>query len=225
MSILVRLFCIIMGYIFGLFQTGYIYGKLKKVDIRKFGSGNSGTTNTMRVLGKKAGIITYLGDTLKVVIACCITRLLFADNYPDILFALILYTGLGTVLGHNFPFYMNFKGGKGIAVTSGVVISLFDWKLFVLGFATFAIITLVSKYVSLGSLCGITGFLIELIIFGQLDMLTEFGTKWNLTLSCRIEAYIITFLLVLLAFIRHRSNIIRLINGTELKIGQKKVEE
>lgn len=211
-----RIICLIIGYACGLFQTGYLYGKMKHVDVREFGSGNAGTTNTMRVLGKKAGVITYLGDSLKAVAAGVITNLIYGGSCQNMIFVLLLYTGLGVVLGHNFPFYMGFKGGKGIAASSGVLIALFDWKLIVLAFLTFVIVTTISKYVSLGSLCMMAGFFIELVIFGQLGMVH------NLHPDNRMEAYIIGFILSALAFYRHRANIGRLLNGTERKIGQKK---
>ena len=76
-EILYRILCLVMGYAFGLFQTAYIIGKIHHIDIRKYGSGNSGATNALRVLGKRAGIEVYLGDCLKCVIACLITRLVF----------------------------------------------------------------------------------------------------------------------------------------------------
>lgn len=211
-----RVICLVIGYVFGLFQTGYLYGKMKHVDVRNYGSGNAGTTNTMRVLGKKAGIITYIGDTLKAILAGLVVYGIYGKTYHEAIFILLLYTGLGVVLGHNFPFYMGFKGGKGIAASSGVIIALFDWKLILLAFFTFVIVTCVSKYVSLGSLCMMAGFFIELVIFGQLGMVH------NLHADNRIEAYILGFLLSGLAFFRHRANIKRLINGTERKIGQKK---
>lgn len=211
-----RIICLIIGYACGLFQTGYLYGKMKHVDVREFGSGNAGTTNTMRVLGKKAGVITYLGDSLKAVAAGVITNLIYGGSCQNMILVLLLYTGLGVVLGHNFPFYMGFKGGKGIAASSGVLIALFDWKLIVLAFLTFVIVTTISKYVSLGSLCMMAGFFIELVIFGQLGMVH------NLHPDNRMEAYIIGFILSALAFYRHRANIGRLLNGTERKIGQKK---
>lgn len=211
-----RIICLIIGYACGLFQTGYLYGKMKHVDVREFGSGNAGTTNTMRVLGKKAGVITYLGDSLKAVAAGVITNLIYGGSCQNMIFVLLLYTGLGVVLGHNFPYYMGFKGGKGIAASSGVLIALFDWKLIVLAFLTFVIVTTISKYVSLGSLCMMAGFFIELVIFGQLGMVH------NLHPDNRMEAYIIGFILSALAFYRHRANIGRLLNGTERKIGQKK---
>lgn len=211
-----RLICIVIGYVFGLFQTGYIYGRIKGVDVRKFGSGNAGTTNTMRVLGKKAGVITYLGDALKAILAGLTTMMIYGKSASEIIFILLLYTGLGVVLGHNFPFYMNFKGGKGIAASSGVIFALFDFKLLVLAISTFIIVTIITKYVSLGSLCMMAGFIIELIVFGQLDMIKRLNPQYN------IEAYILGFLLSALAFYRHKENIKRLINKTERKIGSNK---
>lgn len=210
-----RVLCVVIGYVFGLFQTGYIYGRLNHIDIREFGSGNAGTTNAMRVLGKKAGIITYLGDTLKAIFAGLLVRLLFGDSSTDILKLLLLYTGIGVVLGHNFPFYMGFKGGKGIAASSGVILAFADWRLIILAFTTFTVTALVSKYVSLGSLLMMTGFFVELIVFGQLGLT-------GIASNERIEAYILGFLLTALAFYKHKANIKRLMDGTERKIGAKK---
>jgi glycerol-3-phosphate acyltransferase PlsY len=127
-----RIICLVMGYIFGLFQTGYIYGKMHGIDIRESGSGNSGTTNALRVLGKQAGLIVLIGDIGKCIIACLLCRFLFGSRLPDMELLLVLYTGVGVILGHNFPFYMNFKGGKGIAATGGLVISVFDVRIFVI---------------------------------------------------------------------------------------------
>ena len=115
-----RLVCLLIGYIFGLFQTGYFYGKTQGVDIRKMGSGNAGSTNALRTMGIKAGMITLLGDCFKCVIAVLVVRGIYGQSHADILPLLSLYTGFGAVLGHNFPFYLKFKGGKGIAVTAGI---------------------------------------------------------------------------------------------------------
>ena len=159
--VIYRIICVVIGYLFGIFQTGYIYGRLNNVDIRDFGSGNAGTTNAMRVLGKKAGIITYVGDMLKALLAGLFIRGLFGvalDCSEVEVFVLVIYTGVGVILGHNYPFYMGFKGGKGIAASSGVVFSLFDLKLSVLAVSTFAVIALISKYVSLASMCMMVGF-------------------------------------------------------------------
>lgn len=111
-SIMERVICLLIGYVFGLFQTAYFYGKAKGIDIRKYGSGNAGTTNALRVLGTKAGLIVLAGDCLKCIIAVCITRALFSTGHPENIYLLCLYTGAGAVIGHNFPFYMGFKEEK-----------------------------------------------------------------------------------------------------------------
>lgn len=117
-----RVICLVMGYVFGLFQTGYLYGKMNHIDIRNYGSGNSGTTNALRVMGKKAGLIVFAGDFLKTVFACLAARIIFKGSPDTDLY--VLYAGLGVVLGHNFPCYLNFKGGKGIASMAGILVSM-----------------------------------------------------------------------------------------------------
>jgi glycerol-3-phosphate acyltransferase PlsY len=208
-----RLICVIIGYICGLFQTGFIYGKIKHVDIRQLGSGNAGTTNALRTLGFKAGLITFLGDCLKAVLAAYIARQLFGSSNPEMIPLLVMYTGLGTVLGHNFPFYLNFKGGKGIAATAGMIVA-FNGQMAILGFFTFIIIVAITRYVSLGSLLLMTGFFIELLVLGSRGV-------FGLTGPHLYELYTIGFALTALAFYRHRANIVRLVKGTERKLGQK----
>lgn len=219
MEILVRGASLIIGYIFGLFQTGYIIGKVKKVDIRQMGSGNAGTTNAMRTLGAKAGILTFIGDCAKTILAIVFCRLLVSGLYPEMYgelkYAIGMYAGLGAVLGHNFPFYLKFKGGKGIAATSGFIIAFGAWPMIPIGLVIFFGIVLLTKYVSLGSICLMIGFFIQLVIFGQLGW---YGVDGPLL----IEIYVLGFLFVALAIIRHRANIVRLMNGTENKFGIKK---
>lgn len=216
---MIRIIAIIIGYFCGLFQTGFIYGKLHGVDIRDYGSGNAGTTNVLRTFGKKAGIIVYFGDCLKAVVAALIIAFTIGRG-QEIEFLLIMYGGLGVVLGHNFPFYMNFKGGKGIAATSGVIFSMlpYDWRIVLIGAITFFGVTFLSRYVSLGSLVFVVVVLIEVIIFGQM------GT-FHMTQPHLIEAYIVTAVITILAFVRHKDNIKRLMNGTERRIFQKKEQE
>lgn len=216
-----RIICVVIGYIFGLFQTAYIYGKINHIDIRDYGSGNAGTTNAMRVLGKKAGIITYVGDCLKAVSAILLIWLIYRNESEGSLFILKMYGGLGVVLGHNFPFYMKFKGGKGIAASSGVILGLWDFKLSVIALITFVLVTVFTKYVSVGSLAMMAGFLIEFIIFNELNML-GFRNNMHYGGNGRIEVYILAFIISALAFIKHSANIKRLIDGNERKIGQKK---
>ena len=214
-----RLICVLVGYVFGLIQTGYLYGKKNGVDLRKKGSGNAGTTNALRTMGWKAGGVTLLGDCFKCVAAVVVVHMIYGKTHTDMMPLLSMYAGMGVVLGHNYPFYLNFKGGKGIAATSGVALSLLlfpkhCWVFAVFGLITFASVTLISKYVSLGSLVFITLFLIEFLAFGAAGWLP-------LTGSAKLEAYGILICLTVLAYIRHRGNIGRLMHGTERKIGHK----
>ena len=215
-----RILCLVIGYMVGtILQTGYWYGKFNHIDIRNYGSGNAGTTNVMRTLGKKAGIITYFVDALKAVLAAVIVHFIFGKN-SDYEMLLFLYSGLGVVLGHNIPFYLGFKGGKGIAATSGLVISLilfpkYCFMFTIFGMVTFGLVTKFSRYVSLGSITGIIGFFIEFVIWGLVGWLPLNNNEF-------IEASIVVLLFVILGVARHSGNIKRLINGTERKIGEKK---
>jgi glycerol-3-phosphate acyltransferase PlsY len=165
-EIFVRILCILVGYCFGLIQTAYIYGKAHGIDIREHGSGNSGTTNALRVLGKKAGLIVFAGDVFKAVAACVIARIVGTLFFPDILYPMILWAGLGVVLGHNFPFYMNFQGGKGIAATAGVILGILDWRIILICLVAFLISVIITRYVSLGSLIVVTLFFLSFIFLG-----------------------------------------------------------
>ena len=118
---MVRIICLLIGYAFGLFQTSYIYGRTKGIDIREHGSGNAGTTNALRTLGKKAGAITLAGDCIKCILAVLTVRLIFGASHPEMLKLLTVYAAAGTILGHNFPLYLGFRGGKGIAATAGLM--------------------------------------------------------------------------------------------------------
>ena len=170
-----RLICLAVGYVCGLFQTGYLVGKMNHMDIRKKGSGNAGTTNALRVLGWKAGAMTFFGDVLKCVAAFLITYFMYRGS--DMLPLLAMYAGAGVTLGHNFPFYMNFKGGKGIAVMAGLVVVNSFWHLpasllmIPVTLAFFLVPVAVTRYISVGSLAAYTVFLIEMVIIGQMGWL------------------------------------------------------
>lgn len=204
-----RLVCLIIGYAFGLFQTAFFYGKAHGIDIREHGSGNSGTTNALRVLGKKAGLIVLLGDCLKCILAVCVCRLIYGESHADMIYLLCIYTAAGAILGHNFPFYMGFKGGKGIAATAGLILS-FHPSFIPVGVVLFFGAFFITHYVSLGSLLVYLGFVIQIIVSGQMGL---FGMEQGLL----IEMYIIAFLLAVMAYWKHRENIVRLIHGEERK--------
>jgi glycerol-3-phosphate acyltransferase PlsY len=196
-----------------LFQTGYIYGKSNHVDIRKHGSGNAGTTNALRTLGWKAGVITFIGDCLKCVLAVLLVRFLYKDSNQTELLA--IYAGLGAVLGHNYPFYLKFKGGKGIASTAGLILAV-NPIMFLIIAVVFIAIVWFTQYVSLGSLVIMVLFVIQVILYGQSGGFGLSGVELY-------EFYAIAVLLAALAFWRHRANIKRLIAGTENKTDIRKI--
>lgn len=204
-----RILCLVVGYLFGLFQTAYFYGKLHGIDIREHGSGNAGTTNTLRVLGTKAGVIVLVGDILKCMIAIFLCRYVFSASHPDMVYLLQMYTAAGVILGHNFPFYMHFKGGKGIAATAGLILSFHPYFI-PMGVIIFFGIFFTTHYVSLGSLLVYAGFMIEIIICGQ-------NGVFHMPQSSLNEMYVIAALLTVMAYYKHRENIKRLLSGTERK--------
>ena len=210
-----RLFCLVMGYVFGLFQTGYLYSKSQHMDIRNYGSGNSGSTNVLRVMGKKAGLIVFIGDAGKMILACLLTRLLFRSQ-PEMLYVYLLYTGFGVILGHNYPFFMGFKGGKGIAASAGLLISL-DWRLTLICLVVFVATVAVTRYVSLGSIFVMILFILGMVFWGHRG-------DYGIGTQHLAEFYIVAALIGGMGIWRHHANIKRLMNGTENKLGAKKKE-
>ncbi len=210
-NLTVRLICLVIGYVFGLFQTSYIYGKMARgMDIRTEGSGNAGTTNAIRVFGKKAGLITVLCDVFKCILAFWLVGILFRNSWSDILLLLQVYAAAGVVLGHVFPFYMNFRGGKGVACYGGMILAFGDWRLILVGIIFLLGCLLITKYMSLGSLTATLSFLIGVIIRGQ-------SGAYPLSQSSLNEMYLVIALLVVLTYVKHRGNIARLLKGKERK--------
>ena len=204
-----RVICLVIGYVFGLFQTAYIYGKLHGIDIRNYGSGNAGTTNTLRVLGTKAGILVLFGDIAKCIFAIVAVTLIFGKTHPDTIYLLKIYAAAGAILGHNFPFYLHFKGGKGIAATAGMILAFHPYFIPV-AIVLFFGIFFTTHYVSLGSLILYAGFFIEMVVLGQIGV-------FGMTQPQLIELYVVTAVLTVMAYYKHKENIKRLVNGTERK--------
>ncbi|MGO5052116.1 glycerol-3-phosphate 1-O-acyltransferase PlsY [Lachnospiraceae bacterium LCP25S3_G4] len=209
-----RIISIAIGYLLGMIQTGYIYGKINHIDIRQYGSGNAGTTNALRTLGWKAGVITFVGDCFKCILAVIVVRMIFKSSHIVSLDLLCLYAGFGAVLGHNFPFYLKFKGGKGIAATAGILLAVKPWMA-IIPIIVFIIIVICTKYVSVGSIALVILFFIEMVLCGQFGRLQ--GTQAEL-----YEIYVISAILMILAIYKHKANIRRLLNGTENKLNLKK---
>lgn len=212
-----RIVCLLIGYACGLIQTSYLYGKKNHIDIREHGSGNAGTTNALRTLGKKAGIITFLGDFLKPMLAALLAWLLYRNKEAVLL--LELYAGIGAVFGHIFPCYLGFRGGKGVATMAGIS-TLFCiqggcWYLIPAMIGLFVLVVAVTRYVSLGSLLMVWTFFAGIVVSGQCGMI-------NLDKNNLYEAYVLIGIYAVITVIKHRTNIRRLIRGEENKIFQKK---
>ena len=204
---------LVAGYFFGSFSTGYFFGKKHGHDIRSEGSGNIGTTNALRTMGKGAGLVTFLGDLAKAFIPTLLVRFVYCKTmgYDEgLTYVVTLITGLGVFIGHIFPFYLHFKGGKGVAVAAAVIVAtscdggIGLWVIFI-GIVLFAIIVGISRYVSLGSLTVIWYFPIYV-------SLKFWGTDiyWI--------ALILGLIFIALCYIKHAGNIKRLISGTERKL-------
>lgn len=202
----------VISYLLGSLNFGVLLSKkFENEDVRTKGSGNAGTTNMLRNYGKGMAALTIIGDMAKVMVAILIAKAIIGENelaaYP--LFAdntnIIIksFAGLFAVLGHIFPCYFKFKGGKGVA-TSGGMVFMIDWRIALILLAMFILVVLITKYVSLGSL--VMAFFYPVLIFA-------FYKSLFLTIIALIFAIIV--------FVAHRENIKKLINKTEHKIGSK----
>jgi glycerol-3-phosphate acyltransferase PlsY len=195
---LLMLICGITGYLLGSVNFSLIIGKFYGTDVRQHGSGNAGTTNTLRVLGKKAAAMVFAGDILKGVIACLLGRLIAGGDIG------IMAAGFGAIIGHNWPLYFGFKGGKGV-LTSAAVVMMMDWRAGAICLTVFIILVAITRYVSLGSIVGAGLFPIVSLVMGRNALFIIFSTA-----------------IAILIIFRHRSNIVRLLNGTESKLFKKK---
>ena len=221
MPVLAYILTALGAYLLGSIPYGFLMAKAKGIDIRAVGSGNIGATNAMRVLGKPAGIFVLLMDAAKGYVACCLGVIIYihyfnqfyglypASTYPPCAsqemaerFATI--AGIFAVLGHNYTCWLKFKGGKGIATTAGVYLALAPWAVLV-GLVVFILAVLLTKYVSVGSIAAAIALPATVWIM----------TPHNLFLG------IVTTALGALAIYKHKTNIQRLMAGTENKLGKK----
>jgi len=202
------LLCLFSGYILGGISGGHVAGKLYHTDVREHGSGNLGATNVLRTLGIKAAIITFAVDVLKVIIPVLIVRYVLFPQYAPFSYEnqlLVLYVAFGAVIGHNFPMTLNFHGGKGVACLAATIL-MFDWRMAILEIVVFVTIVAITKYVSLGSI------IVSLVFFGWIFIVHDA----TLHLALIAAAFPVSVIIM------HRSNIVRLLHGTENKIGSKK---
>jgi glycerol-3-phosphate acyltransferase PlsY len=195
---------ILIAYIIGSMPTGYIFGKvLKGIDIREHGSGNVGATNVFRTVGKIPGIIVLVIDYLKGLAAVTVVPMLIIKIFPDAPLPgekFYIFMGAAAIAGHIWTCFLKFKGGKGVATTAGVMSGLFPW-IFLSGLVIWAIVFSISKYVSLASIAAAVSLPVLAVISGK---------DWTVV--------VFTGVLCMVGVYSHRSNIRRLIQGTESKI-------
>ena len=187
---------ILISYVVGDISPSYIFGKIYKMDIRKKGSGNAGTTNTLRVLGKKVALAVFLIDFFKGFLLVFFVRRYFTMEYA-------LIAGVFVVLGHIYTVFLGFKGGKGVATTFGVLYCLFFKEVFICSILGLVILY-ITRYVSLSGL--ITLLNTNILMF---------------LLDVEIRYIYFTFFLFCIVTFKHKENIKRLINHTERKLGEK----
>lgn len=194
---------IVISYLIGSFSSAFLIGKIfRNIDIRYYGSGNSGATNALRVMGFKLGALTFVFDVLKGIITILLARNILPSTSGDMI------AGLFAVIGHNWPIFIKFKGGKGVATSAGVLLML-NWHSFLLA-ALFGItIVIISKYVSLGSM----------VFLLSNPLIYLLGSK-HLNKAINYELLIFYIILALMSLIRHKDNIKRLVNGNENKLGR-----
>ena len=197
MNILLILLSLSVGYLLGSINPAIIYSKVKGQDIRTLGSGNAGATNTLRNFGKKAALTVTLSDILKCVLSVLLASFLARILKSDEVFSKI-FAATGCILGHNFPLYFGFKGGKGVLV-SVTALFMIDWRIGVAALTVFIVVFIISRYVSLGSITGAVAAIVASLFSGN-KYITVF-----------------TVFAAVLTIIRHKTNIVRLIDGTESK--------
>lgn len=209
MGTLIPILAMILAYLVGSIPFGLIIGKLKGIDIREKGSRNIGATNVFRTIGPWYGGLVFLLDALKSAIFVIFFKYIFLWNDPFFTLQIhpLIYGGLA-ILGHLFPIYLKFKGGKGISCFAGVMLS-YSIPISLIALFTFIIVLFITKIVSISSILSSFSLIIAYFIIGKTDF------------------YLLGFISIMfiLVIIKHRSNIVRLFKGTENKIHIKKKDE
>ncbi len=221
---------VVVGYLLGSINFSIIVTNIYiRKDIRNFGSGNAGATNVLRSVGKVPALLTFAGDFAKQVAAILIGRLIFTGMLPqaidnlDILLRYASYlAGISCFLGHIFPLFFRFRGGKGVT-TAAAMMLLIDWRVFLIEFAVFVIVMLCTRIVSLGSvICGIlypvTTFLVAYFVDYRKVIHTSDAPY---TLTYVIIATVFAALVGIIMVVKHRANIVRILQGTEQPIRSK----
>ena len=240
-----RIICLLIGYVFGMFQTSYIIGKINGIDIREHGSKNAGFTNTNRVLGMKMGAIVFVLDIMKAVAAFYAATFVYNRFFVIDFFSFFgmhsynepipyfmyaggtiftsshilpgLYAGIGAILGHCFPILLKFKGGKGVACTLGLIFML-DWRIALISFAIGLVAVAITRFISVASLLISLSVPILLFVFGNPAAVHDFPAPgMTVYFYSSMEGVWVTAALCVFIWFLHRENIRRLLSGTENK--------
>jgi len=193
-----------LGYLLGSLNTAVIVGKIYGKDIRSHGSKSAGLTNALRVLGKSAAVFVLAGDILKGIAACLIGLYLgvYVRSGEAVDCVSLLAAGAGAVIGHNWPIYFGFKGGKG-ALTAAAVMFMFNWVMALISLGLFVMVVAATRYVSLGTISAA-------VLFVAISFIPAFGNTLYFEMFAGLMALMIIF--------KHRKNIGRLLSGTENKL-------
>ncbi len=219
---------LLIGYCLGCVNMAYILGRIHHIDIREHGSGNAGSTNTLRTLGPKVAAVNLVGDVLKGLVAVWIGSMLIGGDsgaYPELQHQLLGFlAGFGAVLGHNFPFYLGFHGGKGIA-TTGAVCLWYSLPMSGVILAIFILVVAVSGYVSLGSVVGLILIPVGVAVMPYIVPESAAGYFYHPVEGAHWILVLAALCFTVLGIYRHRENLSRLAKGTENKISFHKQED
>ncbi len=197
-NIILAIICLITGYLSGSINPAIILSKAKGKDVRTMGSGNAGATNMLRNYGKSSALVVMICDILKCVVAIIVAGIIAKLLIHEFAVTGKIFAAAGCILGHNFPLYFGFKGGKGVVV-SATSIFMLDWKIGLIVLACFIIVFVLSRFVSLGSVLSACVAVVSAMFLSS------------------DEVFCFIAFAAVLTIIRHRTNIVRLIKGTESK--------
>ena len=223
---------VLASYLISSVNTSIIVTRIvMNKDIRTMGSGNAGFTNVLRCVGKVPAIVTFVGDFLKGVVSCLIAYLMMigmqGENVELYRAYLIYLAGVFAVLGHSFPLYYKFKGGKSV-VTSFSVMLITDWRTLICTLIIFAILFLITRIISFCAVVDFSLFALNTFLWKMLDyqgVTSSFSPVSNTSLPFVIYATVMSFLIGVFVVVRHKENIKRLLNGTEKKIKAKSKDD
>ena len=208
-------FLIIISYLIGSISFALLIAKAHSIDLREIGSGNLGATNLARACGKKWAYLCFLLDVLKGFVPSFAAKFfIFSDTITPAVLALWLAVGVAAIFGHIFPFYLKFKGGKGVATSFGVVLGIWPYYTVpgLIVFVLWAAIVLIWRYISLGSIIAAAVFPVVMIVLTAILKNWHFNILWPLIVAA---AFLCSLVIIL-----HRTNIKRLLAGTEHKVLQ-----